>query len=349
MKALRFAGPFGFLLSIPALYALSPAAPLLTPLAILLTLLVMEQLRPVLEAHHRPSPTFRLLAILYIPSQLAMTLWAALVAAWLQTSFVAFVSLGVSAGACAGVFGMLAAHEMVHSRSHWERRLGLLMLFGMSYPHFRLAHVYGHHRYAATRRDASTAHYGESFYRFLIRTIPAQIAVGWNFERRRTQIKSVAILHNRIIQGALLLALLYVALLVARPSAAGFLAAESAVAIVVLELFNYVAHYGLVRKARNTRLEPLGDHHSWNSPGLGNFLIFNMGQHSDHHRNPAISYEGLRSAPRAPDLPFGYAAAILMALAPPLWRAAMDHRIEPHAAKSAESGYSGESPAAAMP
>jgi alkane 1-monooxygenase len=349
MQALQFSAPFGFLLSIPVMYGFSPAAPLLAPLAILVVLLVTEQIGRDSERTYAASRAFRLLPILYISAQLAVIVWALEIVASDAHTFEAFASLAISVGACAGVFGMLAAHEMVHSRLHQERRLGMLMLFGMSYPHFRIAHLHGHHRYAAMERDASTARFGESFYGFLLRTIPAQILIAWSFERRRTHAKPAPLLHNRVIVGALLLAVAYGALLIKQPICAAFFATESAVAILVLELFNYVAHYGLVRHVHGGTVEPLAEHHSWNSPGLGNILIFNMGRHSDHHRNPANSYEGLHPVPAAPELPFGYAGAILLALVPALWRAAMDHRVKRPAAKSRKRGYSGESPAATMP
>ena len=344
MPTLRFAGPFGFLLSIPVLYLISPAAPMLTPLAILLVLLLTERTEQESQSKRKHSLTFRLLPRLYIPLQLVLIAWAATVA----FSITGFVALVISVGACAGVFGMLAAHEMVHSRSHWERRLGVLMLFGMSYPQFRIAHVYGHHRHAATERDVATARLGESFYEFLLRTVPAQIHIAWDFERRRTRKKTLGPFRNRVMEGALVLMLFYAGLLSLRPTAALFMAAESAVAILVLELFNYVAHYGLARRRCGTAFEPLADHHSWNSAGAGNLLIFNMGRHSDHHGRASISYEHLQPSTHGLQLPYGYAGAILMALVPPAWRAVMDHRIRPPAARGAESGYAGERPVAAM-
>lgn len=344
MQVLQFMGPFGFLLSISILYLISPLAPLYTPLGILLLLLVAEQMRRESLPLRTASRAFRLLPRLYIPLQLAAIGWGAT----MSFSITGFVALVISVGACSGVFGMLAAHEMIHSRSLWERRLGVLMLFGMSYPHFRIAHVYGHHRHAATQRDPATARFGEGFYRFLLRTVPAQIRIVWDFERRRTRMKTLAAFRNRVIGGAVILGLFYAGLLSLQPTAALFVAAESAVAILVLELFNYVAHYGRARRRCGTTLEPLADHHSWNSSGAGNFLIFNMGRHSDHHSRPSISYDHLQPAMHGPELPYGYAGAILMALIPPLWRAVMDHRIQPPATKSSESGYAAERPLAAM-
>jgi len=98
----------------------------------------------------------------------------------------------------------------------------------------------------------------------------------------------------------------------------------------VLELFNYIAHYGLARRvALNGVLEPFGDQHSWNSSNVfANTIIFNMGRHSDHHRRPAALYQDLRYMNHAPELPADYAGSILLALVPPLWRRVMDPAVK---------------------
>ena len=100
-------------------------------------------------------------------------------------SWPAFAGLTLSIGITTGVFGMLAAHELVHSRSRGERILGAVMLTGMTYRHFRIAHVHVHHRYAATLKDSATARLGEGFYAFLLRTLPGQFLESWRFERQR--------------------------------------------------------------------------------------------------------------------------------------------------------------------
>jgi alkane 1-monooxygenase len=93
-----------------------------------------------------------------------------------------------------------------------------------------------------------------------------------------------------------------------------------------LELFNYIAHYGLIRV--DGQKTPLPDICSWNSSNeLANLLIFNMGRHSDHHRRPTASYQTLSGISCSPELPLGYAGSILLALVPPLWRRVMDPRV----------------------
>jgi alkane 1-monooxygenase len=339
---IRFAAPFAFLLSVPLLYAINPIAVLATPLSLIFALLLTERIGRRREAP-RIKPVQRVLPIFYIPLQLAVTGWATWLAGRSAFTFADLACLATSVGVCTGVFGLLAAHELIHSRSQRHRRFGLLLLFSMSYPHFRIAHVYGHHRHAATERDASTARLGESFYSFLARTIPAQLSQAWRFERKRT---GTALLHNRVVQGGVVLAAGYVLIGLWASNAVAFLLVQSAVAIVVLELFNYIAHYGLVRQVRGATFEALAPYHSWNSSGVGNLLIFNMGHHSNHHSAPESAFDRLRPAAGARELPAGYAGAILLALVPPLWRAVMDRRIS--CAATTEFTYTADSSPAAL-
>lgn len=109
-------------------------------------------------------------------------------------------------------------------------------------------------------------------------------------------------LHNRVDHDlAIALAVFAVAGWLAGPRGLAFLALESAVAIAVLEMFNYVAHYGLIRERdAGGGLEPSAPHHSWNSSNvLANPIIFHIGRRSDHH-------------------------ARLVALVPPPWHRIMD-------------------------
>ena len=261
--------------------------------------------------------------MLYIPLQLGVIVWATWVAATQDAA--AFLVLALSVGVTAGIFGMLCAHELAHSPSRFERLVALAMLTGSSHRQFRIAHIFGHHRWACTERDAATARLGESFYAFLIRTTIGQWKEAWHFERRRCASRGLA--ENRVVQDVLATVLVYAAVLAMfGMRGALFFLCENVIAIVVLELFNYIAHYGLARgKDAEGRLEPLSDAFSWNSSSeLANYLIFNMGRHSDHHRRPAASYQNLAFVAVSPELPFGYAGSILLALMPPLWRRVMD-------------------------
>jgi alkane 1-monooxygenase len=332
---LRYCAPFLFLVAIPTLYYLAgPVAPLVTIGILVIALVGAEWILPRFRcgrgdeeteaAITRPS---RILPLLYIPMQLAVIAWALWVAPR-DASVSGELAVISSVGVIAGIFGMLAAHELVHSPNRVHRAFAFAMLMGTGTPQFRIAHIYGHHRFAGTQQDAATARLGESFYAFLVRTLPRQWQESFAFERRRCARRGLGLMHNRALHDASCLVLLLATLAFLSRRSAVFYVSESAVAIVVLELFNYIAHYGLVRETGSDGKHlPVADEHCWNSSNAtANFLIFNMGRHSDHHRRPAAPYQRLVPIRGAPELPAGYAGSILLALVPPLWRRVMDRR-----------------------
>jgi len=247
---------------------------------------------------------------LYIVLQLVVTGWVAVRIAGGASLFEA-VGLTLSNGLTTGVFGLVAAHEMIHDRDRSDRALGLMLLASVLYMHFSVSHVRGHHRDAATSADPTTARLGETVYAFIIRSVVGQFRQAWQRAPKRM---------------ALYLAIELVVVLavgLASFAALAFVIANALLAILLLETFNYVAHYGLRRREG----EPLGEQHSWNSSNrMNNAALFNMGRHSDHHRDGSRHFQNLRPIAGAPELPSGYAAAMLTALVPPLWRRAMDPR-----------------------
>jgi alkane 1-monooxygenase len=324
-QAVRLAGPCGYMLALPVAWRVHMLAPLLVAAMLPLALVAADVLsRPRQAPPRRGVPLAnRLTVMATIAVNLAVILWGMAAAASASPGGIAVLSVSVGLGS--GIFGMLAAHEMIHSRSRLENAVGLAMLTGMTYRHFRISHVIGHHRRAATLRDPSTARRGESAYGFLVRTVAAQLGEVWRFERRRGW------RQNRLARdAALYLAVYGAASMLLGAKAALFLAAQSMVSIAVLEMFNYVAHYGLLRAARaDGRPGPMTDAHSWNAAGeAGNWMLLNMGHHSDHHRHPSQDYGTLAPIGQTPVLPGGYAGAILTALVPPLWRARMDPRVD---------------------
>ena len=334
MSVIRYWSPFGFLALAPLGFWIGGIGAFVVVAAAPLTLLLLD---PILgEDSPRGVPNgfarYRLLPWLYIPLQLAEIGWAAAMAARPSTTLLECVGLALSTALTAGVFGFLAAHEMVHSRSRRERGLGLIMLAGVLYMPFAISHLLGHHRRAATYGDPASARRGESAYAFLFRSIAGQMREAWTFEAGRLSRAG----RRPIGFGNRMLAFLaielgtVVAIGCLSLRALGFFLTQAALAIVLLELFNYIAHYGLTRRLdADGRLEPFGPQHSWNSPRrMNNAALLNMGRHSDHHRFSSRPYQRLELTPGAAELPGGYAAAILLALIPPLWRRIMDPRVD---------------------
>jgi alkane 1-monooxygenase len=109
-----------------------------------------------------------------------------------------------------------------------------------------------------------------------------------------------------------------------------FFFAQSVLAFTLLELVNYVEHYGIHRKeiasGQYERVNPL---HSWNASHLiSNFFLFQLQRHSDHHYNASKRYQILDHYDESPQLPYGYPTMILIALVPPLWFRLMNPRLK---------------------
>ncbi len=325
MAQLRYLAPFGFLALVLAGAWLGGVWTFVATVAIALGLACLDGALGKQDGIPDDAPIrlLRWLPGLYAVLQLAITAWIASRIAGGRVSLLEAIGLTLSTGLATGVFGFSAAHELVHSRVRSARALGLIFLASTFYMHFRIAHIYGHHRRAATFEDPASARLGESLYAFLRRSIAGQVREAWEHETRQYRLGR----RNRMqLYVAVELAII-VALALASPVALAFVLVNAALSILLLETFNYVAHYGLSRgpEASGVRLSP---QHSWNSANwMNNSALFNMGRHSDHHRHGAHSYAELRPISAAPELPAGYAAAMLTALVPPLWRRVMDPRV----------------------
>ena len=331
-SALRYGVPLLALASAPIGFALGGWACWLTIVATPAALLSLDWLLGT-DADADAADEhwgYRLLPWLYAPLQVAVVIWAAATIQSGRASLIECLGLTTSVGVASGVFGMSAAHALVHGRSRADRGLGLMLLAFSGYMQFRIAHIHGHHRRAATQEDPASARPGESLYAFLMRSVIGQWREAWAFEEARLARRGLPAIHpgNRMIHYLLVEAVVAGGFAAMGIAAFAFWIAQAVLSVLLLEAFNYVAHYGLVRDvALNGRMAPMGPQHSWNaSRRMNNWALFNMGRHTDHHRAGSRPYQRLEFVADAPELPCGYASALLLSLAPPLWRRVMDPR-----------------------
>ena len=262
-----------------------------------------------------------------------MVLWGAYVVTYGALSPLETVGFVISVGLCSGAIGINVAHELAHRVNHpFEPLLARIMLCTVGYMHWAIEHVAGHHRNVATPPDPATARLGESFYAFWPRTVFGGYLSAWHIEsqRLRRQGRMVFSLRHRIIQYTLLQLMWLVALmLIFNTAVVLYCLAQSLVAISLLEIVNYMQHYGLLRhKIDETRYEPVQPHHSWNScHRLTNYFLFNLQRHSDHHYRPQRRYQILRHYDTTPQFGTGYGGMVLLAAIPFLWRRMMDPQV----------------------
>lgn len=267
----------------------------------------------------------------WVPAQLALigaSLWVAQGRAPAEAAL-----LAVCLGLVTGAGGINVAHELIHRASKRDQALGEVLLVSVTYPWFAVEHVLGHHRWVATPRDPATARRGESVYAFVPRSIVGGLRSFWSIERELTARRGIPwwSLRDRRSRYALATLGTYAALAAwGGAPAVAFFAGQSLVAVVLLEIINYVEHYGLVReRTASGEYERVTPDHSWNSNHwLTGAILFNLPRHADHHAYASRPFYALRPWPGAPELPFGYAAMVLIALLPPLWFAIMERRLD---------------------
>ncbi len=277
---------------------------------------------------------YRALVWAYVPFQMAGTVFGAWLAATQPLSWYAFAGLVLTVGSFNGI-GIATAHELGHKKETLDRWLAKLALAPTMYGHFYVEHNRGHHKRVATPEDPASARMGESFWSFLPRTVVGSLRSAWEIERDRLNRKgqSVWSIANDNLQAWALTLVFFVALVVWLGwPVLTFLVLQALYGASMLEVVNYVEHYGLLREKdasnRYVRCEP---EHSWNSNHVvGNILLYHLQRHSDHHAHPARRYQALRHFDAAPQLPAGYATMVTAAYFPRLWFALMDHRVVKH-------------------
>jgi alkane 1-monooxygenase len=222
----------------------------------------------------------------------------------------------ISSGVNAGTNGIVVAHELIHRKNSILRALGILNLIQVNYGHFYIEHIKGHHKYVGTQADPATAMYGESLYKFVMRTIPGQFLSAFSLEKKRLFDKNLSQFKNFVLVISFVELMILVSIFL-------FFGIElllahilySFVAIFLLEYVNYIEHYGLKRDD-NKKFEA---HHAWQSNKITSRLgLIELSRHADHHMKASKPYHTLNTH-EGYYLPSGYFGMFYIALMPKIW------------------------------
>src|SRR5262249_44701626 len=188
----------------------------------------------------------------YLPLQYA----GLVLAAWLfsrpSLSTVDKIGLALTVGMVSGV-AINTAHELGHKRANLERWLSRVALAQSGYGHFFIEHNRGHHVKVATPEDPASARLGESFYAFLPRTVTGSLRSAWELEavRLRRLGSGPWTPRNDILTAwAMTVVLFAVLTAVFGIEVLPFLVLQAVVGFSLLEVVNYLEHYGLLRQRR---------------------------------------------------------------------------------------------------
>lgn len=277
---------------------------------------------------------YRWCTYVFIPVQYAGLVFACWLWADGGLSTVDGIGLALTMGMVSGI-AINTAHELGHKRADLEKWLSKVALAQSGYGHFFIEHNRGHHVRVATPEDPASARLGESFWAFLPRTVSGSLSSAWGLERARLERTghSPWSIYNDILQAWAMTVGLFALLTVAfGPVVLPYLLLQAVLGFSLLEVVNYLEHYGLLRQKKDDgRYERCLPQHSWNSNNVAsNVLLYHLQRHSDHHANPTRRYQALRHVDAAPQLPTGYAGMIMLAWFPPIWRRVMDRRLLDH-------------------
>lgn len=275
---------------------------------------------------------YKVITLAWVPAYAALLVWCMTVLASGQFSVVGAIGWVVSMGIIGGL-GINVAHELIHKDGKLEPMAGGLLLSLVSYAGFKVEHLRGHHVHVSTPEDASSSRYNQTLYQFLPQAYARNFMNAWKLEAKRLRKKGLPALHwrNELIWWYSITAAVLVGFtLTFGWLGAAFFLGQSFIALSMLEVVNYLEHYGLHRrKLENGRYERTGPEHSWNSNYfLTNVFLFQLQRHSDHHAWAKRRYQVLRHHEVAPQLPAGYATMFVLAMVPPLWMKIMNPRVE---------------------
>ena len=156
--------------------------------------------------------------------------------------------------------------------------------------------------------------------------------MAWKLENKRLANQSPVkrILKNEMLHWSLLHAAIFGVFYSFSPFTAIFFLGQGVMAIIYLEVINYIQHYGLRRlQFEDGSYERMNEYHSWNSTFWNQqFFTVNLGRHSDHHVNPSRAYQDLRTSNKMPHLPYSLSLSVFLAFFPSTWRKIMDPLVD---------------------
>ncbi len=277
---------------------------------------------------------YRWAVYLSVPLQYVTLVYAIWVVATHDLAWYSWLGLMLGVGMVGGI-GINNAHELAHKTDPFERWLAKIALAQTGYGQFFVEHTRGHHIRVATAEDPVSARFGESFWEFYPRAVIGSHASAWRLERERLNRHGKSVWHwsNHNLQAWSLSVLLFATLTaVFGLKVLPFILLQAAYGSSLLEVVNYLEHYGLNRqRMENGHYERCQPRHSWNSNHVvTNLMLYQLQRHSDHHANPTRPYQALRHFDESPQLPSGYASMVLLAYMTPLWFAVMNPKVVAH-------------------
>jgi xylene monooxygenase subunit XylM len=236
----------------------------------------------------------------------------------LGMTILAYAGCVISATFMGAVPNVGIAHELWHRRGAFQRRIGYVMGVFWGDPIRDLAHVYTHHIHVGTPKDSDTAYRGESVYTFIFRATWGALKEGLKIEKefQRKMGRSLWSWRSRVPRALLLIALVIGSFyFVSGWLGAALVTCTLILAKMLVEMFNYTQHYGLIR-AEGTSFEP---RHAWeHRTPFSRTAGLEITTHAHHHNDSYVPHYALVPSDIDNKMPT-IILCFMMALVPPIW------------------------------
>lgn len=217
-----------------------------------------------------------------------------------------------------GSVGSLCTHEFLHRKTKLYKSTSYLLMIFSHMPHFRVWHLWGHHKLTASNLDHDSSYKNESIYAFFVRTITGTFKWCACFKRKRIELLKALLLQvtfNALV--GVFFGFEALAFLIVLGIGVNFMVAQ----------INYISHYGL--KGSRSMKESVKAHHSWETGNLlTSSFVFNAGKHSDHHCKVSKKHSELEILGSPFVMPYSLPKMLIATMWPRFFFSKMNPRLE---------------------
>ena len=251
---------------------------------------------------------------LQLPLMLCLMMTMSLIVSLQTVSWGYYFGMIYMVGLAIGAGATVPAHELIHhTRLPVSKELGRWLL-ALSLNHaFYVEHLYGHHKNVALSVDPVSSKINQPFYCYLIPSVVGQVVEAWQLQRQIAQRHGTPWWAQSLFHSVMrALVVLLMVWLVGGIAALTLYLCCVLFAKVLLELINYIQHYGLERQPEQS----VENKHSWNSNHcISSWFLFNLTRHSQHHMSASRPYWLALANPKAErSLRYGYLTTLYLAL-----------------------------------
>lgn len=216
-------------------------------------------------------------------------------------------------------------HELIHSTSRFDRKLGSILDASVGYVHFMEEHL-THHARNGHHYDGDTAEPGTSVYAFALKRYFKSLRDAWEYEGARLRRAKLNWLQSRMLHRSVIPLVIGTAFYgFAGPVGLAIYLFQIVGAAFTIQAITYLQHWGLSEK----KTPALADYgFTWEDGcWMQACVTLNHAFHAQHHLHVARPYYDLSMVKGGLQLPASYPVMFMAALFPGFFTRLMKHKL----------------------